>query len=468
MNSLKLLCATFFLVVTYNGFSQDDTVKQKPPYNRWSLDLGVGLTNPINYYAPGYHANTLNFTHFEFGGRFMANNYFGVKLMGAYDFMKNDAFGNEKNTKKFKSNFMRFDFEGIFNLHQAFHFNTWTKRLGLQLHGGLGYSSLMKGGAQAVKGNQQMVNFVVGLTPMVRLSDKISLNLDVTLVSNIYQECTWDMTQSVLKRGVDGVLANASLSLYIYLGKNQKHADWYYESCAPKKEDHSDLDSLRARLDRMEQGRNDDDKDGVPNYLDREPNTAEGAQVNHLGITVTELPADQTDSDGDGVMDSQDLCPMIPGSKVAKGCPDTDGDEVPDLIDMCPNDKGAKRSNGCPSMYSDESLKDYGIYDVLFETSKYSLRSEYVKILDNAVKYMNENPKANMVLKGYTDERGSSEYNERLSRYRAEACKRYLISKGISAERVTVKPVGERSPKAEGSTAEDYKQNRRVAFSIAK
>lgn len=53
------------------------------------------------------------------------------------------------------------------------------------------------------------------------------------------------------------------------------------------------------------------------------------------------------DTDGDGIVDSKDACPEIPGQISANGCPDRDGDGIADNIDRCPDVKGIAELNGC-------------------------------------------------------------------------------------------------------------------------
>lgn len=59
-------------------------------------------------------------------------------------------------------------------------------------------------------------------------------------------------------------------------------------------------------------------------------------------------PAER-DPDGDSVMDSEDLCPTVPGSLATRGCPDYDGDGVPDSEDRCPTLAGDPARGGCPA-----------------------------------------------------------------------------------------------------------------------
>lgn len=79
----------------------------------------------------------------------------------------------------------------------------------------------------------------------------------------------------------------------------------------------------------------DSDSDGVPDHLDQCPNTPPGTQVDARGC-----PLDLRDSDGDGVPDLFDTCPDTPPGVATgeDGCPlDSDGDGIPDYLDECPN-----------------------------------------------------------------------------------------------------------------------------------
>lgn len=77
----------------------------------------------------------------------------------------------------------------------------------------------------------------------------------------------------------------------------------------------------------------------------------------HLGL-VFQFGA--KDTDGDGVSDSRDECPSVPGLKEFNGCPDTDGDGIEDAKDNCPEVAGITEFNGCPDTDGDgtEDAKD--------------------------------------------------------------------------------------------------------------
>jgi OmpA-OmpF porin, OOP family len=97
---------------------------------------------------------------------------------------------------------------------------------------------------------------------------------------------------------------------------------------------------------------NDDDNDGVKNSDDDCPNVPGVATNNGCPEEIIEL-----DQDGDGIVDAVDNCPEVYGTD--NGCPeplkevDTDGDSVLDSADNCPNIKGLPSNNGCPLPDSD-------------------------------------------------------------------------------------------------------------------
>ncbi|MEZ4986989.1 MAG: thrombospondin type 3 repeat-containing protein [Saprospiraceae bacterium] len=62
----------------------------------------------------------------------------------------------------------------------------------------------------------------------------------------------------------------------------------------------------------------------------------------------------QTDSDGDGISDSEDACPNQAGSAATKGCPDADSDGIPDNSDLCPKIAGTSATQGCPDADGDK------------------------------------------------------------------------------------------------------------------
>jgi len=167
------------------------------------------------------------------------------------------------------------------------------------------------------------------------------------------------------------------------------------------------------------------------------------------------------DSDGDGVVDDNDNCLGTPaGRKVnAVGCEiDSDGDGLVDGVDKCPT-VYAKTADGCPAAPVPKKLELKGVN---FEYDKAVLRQEDMPILNNAAVQLGEWGDVKVEVGGHTDDRGSDDYNQKLSQQRAEAVRDYLISKGIAADRLTAKGYGEAQPVADNASDEGRLQNRRV------
>ncbi len=59
------------------------------------------------------------------------------------------------------------------------------------------------------------------------------------------------------------------------------------------------------------------------------------------------------DADDDGIADGEDECPNAPGSAALRGCPDADEDGLIDKDDQCPTEAGPATNNGCPILDAD-------------------------------------------------------------------------------------------------------------------
>jgi outer membrane protein OmpA-like peptidoglycan-associated protein len=105
---------------------------------------------------------------------------------------------------------------------------------------------------------------------------------------------------------------------------------------------------------------------------------------------------------------------------------------------------------------------------VLFERSKPLLLSSSYDELDMVADFMKKNPKVEILLSGHTDNQGRHDANMKLSRERVNTVKEYLVTKGISANRVAGKGFGGTKPIADNDADETRALNRRVEFTIVK
>ncbi len=201
---------------------------------------------------------------------------------------------------------------------------------------------------------------------------------------------------------------------------------------------------------------NDNDNDGISNDMDECPDVA--------GSSYTKgCP----DTDGDGIADKDDKCPELAGPRVYGGCPDTDGDGLDDSIDRCPNSPGTVAGNGCPEIKKeDRETLDIAMRAVQFDTGRNTLKSESYQILKQIANILSRYPDYNLSIAGHTDNVGNAVANQTLSERRAKACYDYLISQGISSNRMSHTGYGESRPISDNNTLNGKRLNRRVEFNL--
>ncbi len=202
----------------------------------------------------------------------------------------------------------------------------------------------------------------------------------------------------------------------------------------------------------------DSDRDGVPDHLDKCPDTPAGIEVDKSGCPKVVAPSD---SDGDGVFDDVDDCPDTPiGVEVDEsGCPkviaqtDSDEDGIFDNVDECPDTPvGAiVDDRGC-----------WVVKGVQFDYKKWNVKPQFNSNLDNIEDILKRNSGLMIRIEGHTDDIGSAKYNIDLSGKRAHAIKDYLVGKGIEPSRITTKGLGYAQPIADNDTPKGRALNRRA------
>jgi OOP family OmpA-OmpF porin len=106
--------------------------------------------------------------------------------------------------------------------------------------------------------------------------------------------------------------------------------------------------------------------------------------------------------------------------------------------------------------------KPVSIEGTSFVTGSAKLKSKVVKSLDEVVGFVGQHADAKLELIGYSDITGSEKKNLKLSLARAESVKKYLVKKGVPADRITAKGEGSANPIGDNKTKAGRAKNRRV------
>lgn len=141
-----------------------------------------------------------------------------------------------------------------------------------------------------------------------------------------------------------------------------------------------------------------------------------------------------TDQDRDGVDDKHDACPDTP--------PDTEVD-----------------SRGCTILRAEMVL-----HGIRFALDRSEIEPSSEPTLKAAAQALRDNPDAEVEIGGHTDDSGTVEHNDELSKARAQAVADWLVAHGISRDQITVKGYGSSVPRAANDTEAHRALNRRIEF----
>ena len=103
---------------------------------------------------------------------------------------------------------------------------------------------------------------------------------------------------------------------------------------------------------------------------------------------------------------------------------------------------------------------------IYFDLDRSDLSAEARSALDAKLGFLTSSPAIRISIAGHTDERGSDEYNMALGQRRAAAARRYLVQRGIAANRIDITSFGEERPVCTESFEGCWSQNRRDEFEI--
>ena len=133
------------------------------------------------------------------------------------------------------------------------------------------------------------------------------------------------------------------------------------------------------------------------------------------------------------------------------------------FLSACATKKVSNQMQG--DVYTGKDTVEYlasGVPDrVFFATNESVLTTASRETLRKQAAWLRKNSKINIVLEGHADERGRREYNLALGERRANAAKDYLMTYGISGNRISVISYGKERPVDSGSNPLAWSKNRR-------
>jgi outer membrane protein OmpA-like peptidoglycan-associated protein len=104
--------------------------------------------------------------------------------------------------------------------------------------------------------------------------------------------------------------------------------------------------------------------------------------------------------------------------------------------------------------------------DVTFASNQSAVNTRFYATLDDVTAVLNRYDQSIIDIVGHADSDGADDYNLNLSRERASSVARYMVDRGVLADRLYVDGRGESAPIATNATAEGKAQNRRVEILI--
>jgi len=402
-------------------------------YNKWSIDAsgGVSILSSSGF-SEGYFASVPNVWTTNGGIRYMFNNKFGLRLGGGFDQLQHAG-----NSPKFATRIWNVNVQGVANLGRALSFEEFTKNFGLLAHFGVGYGHMT---SKSFKGVDNLGIIIFGITPQVRLSDRVTLLLSGTFNWYLTQHYTFNGESLTRDPNVtpmrnvnfQGLNFTATAGLQIALGKKQVHADWYGIKREEKEKDKKVAQNEKTVDNRITRGGSDITANGQRIESDKDPRLANNNVKSD----------DENDFDDDENGD-------VNNSNIASN-----------------NNQNTNNNNVIvESVDPAKELIEKGYVNAYFGFDSSEPQDGSLWAVGFVANYLKQNPDAKLNIIGYTDQVGNAGYNEKLSKKRADAVKQLLVEMGVDTSRLASQGKGV-DKKTKAKSAGARRLVRRVTFEL--
>ena len=395
-------------------------------YNKWSIDAGAGVSIlSSSGLSEGYNTPFPNLWTMNGGIRYMFNNKFGVRIGGGFDQLNQAG-----NSPKFATRIWNVNVQGVANLGRVLAFEEFTKNIGLLGHVGVGYGYMTSKNFRGVD-NLGIITF--GLTPQVRLSDRVTLLLSGTFNWYLTQQYTFngenltkDVNMTPMRHvNFQGLNFTATAGLQIALGKKRVHADWYGVKREDKEDDKKVAQNEKTVNNHITRGGSDVAANGQ--RIENDKNALANNNVNN---------ANDSDDEGD-----------VNNSNIASNQNTTTNNIIVESVDPA------------------KELIEKGYVNAYFGFDSSEPQDGSLWAVGFVANYLKQNPDAKLNIIGYTDQVGNAGYNEKLSKKRADAVKQLLVEMGVDTSRLVSEGKGI-DKGAKSSSAGARRLVRRVSFEL--
>ena len=395
-------------------------------YNKWSIDAGAGVSIlSSSGLSEGYNTPFPNLWTMNGGIRYMFNNKFGVRVGGGFDQLNQAG-----NSPKFATRIWNVNVQGVANLGRVLAFEEFTKNIGLLGHVGVGYGYMTSKNFRGVD-NLGIITF--GLTPQVRLSDRVTLLLSGTFNWYLTQQYTFngenltkDVNMTPMRHvNFQGLNFTATAGLQIALGKKRVHADWYGVKREDKDDDKKVAQNEKTVNNHITRGGSNVAANGQ--RIENDKNALANNNVNN---------ANDSDDEGD-----------VNNSNIASNQNTTTNNIIVESVDPA------------------KELIEKGYVNAYFGFDSSEPQDGSLWAVGFVANYLKQNPDAKLNIIGYTDQVGNAGYNEKLSKKRADAVKQLLVEMGVDTSRLASEGKGvDKGAKAKSAGAR--RLVRRVSFEL--
>ncbi len=395
-------------------------------YNKWSIDAGAGVSIlSSSGLSEGYNTPFPNLWTMNGGIRYMFNNKFGIRVGGGFDQLNQAG-----NSPKFATRIWNVNVQGVANLGRVLAFEEFTKNIGLLGHVGVGYGYMT---SKNFKGVDNLGIITFGLTPQVRLSDRVTLLLSGTFNWYLTQQYTFngenltkDVNMTPMRHvNFQGLNFTATAGLQIALGKKRVHADWYGIKREDKDDDKKVAQNEKTVNNHITRGGSDVAANGQ--RIENDKNALANNNVNN---------ANDSDDEGD-----------VNNSNIASNQNTTTNNIIVESVDPA------------------KELIEKGYVNAYFGFDSSEPQDGSLWAVGFVANYLKQNPDAKLNIIGYTDQVGNAGYNEKLSKKRADAVKQLLVEMGVDTSRLVSEGKGI-DKGAKSSSAGARRLVRRVSFEL--